>query len=143
MFYNNRSLLNPQRKIATSRMQKAHIYTHKNVRYTMSWLRLQHPWEFFKDTLTAGQALAWRELDHQVPQGKVDACASRRQPSPRIPLSLRKTDRGRADSETGEEHRPRTSPQPPWAPAAVRASTSQDRRGHRHRKVTGEMGDFT
>lgn len=44
----------------------------------------------------------------------------------RLPLSP-----GRSDSETGEEHRPRTSPQPPRAPATVRASTSQDNRGHR------------
>lgn len=36
-------------------------------------LRLQHPWEMFKDRLTSGQALASKEFDNQVPPGKVNA----------------------------------------------------------------------
>lgn len=46
---------------------------------------------------------------------------------------------GRRDSETtGEERRPRASPQPPRGRATSRASTSRDSRAHRHRKVTRE-----
>lgn len=36
-------------------------------------LTLQHHWGIFKDMLTSGQALASREFDEQVPQGKVNA----------------------------------------------------------------------
>lgn len=63
---------------------------------------------------------------------------SRRKPHPPIPLSLQTTVEGGIQETTGEEHGPRTSPQPPPVRATARASTSRDSREHRHRKVTGK-----
>lgn len=93
----------------------------------MVTLRLQNPREIFKDTQSAGQALASEEFHHRALQGKVNACASQENAPFPLLWSLRMR---RKEGCRGHREGAQTAGIPAATPSAghPRASTSRDSR---------------